>query len=193
MVIQRTQQPVEIYELEITLLEIKPRIWRRLAVPNNCSLMVLHGVIQRAMGWKDCHLHKFNIGDWTYASRDSDSDDLDDREIRDEQRTCLCDVFGGEGFRFRYRYDMGDNWQHEIEVVNVGLPEQDAHYPSCLAGERACPPEDVGGIWGYADMLEAIADPRHEEHKQYAEWLGESFDSEAFDLNEVNRMLRGLR
>jgi len=185
--------PVEIYELEITLLEIKPRIWRRFAVRNNHSLMALHDIIQMVMGWKDCHLHEFNIGDWTYASRDPDCDDLDDREIKDERQTYLREVLGGEGFRFRYRYDMGDNWQHEIEVVNVGLPEQDADYPACSAGERACPPEDVGGIWEYANMLEAIADPKHEEHVQYVEWIGSSFDPEAFNLKEVNQMLRGIR
>jgi len=190
---RRTQQPHEIYEFEITLLEIKPRIWRRFAVWNNDSLMVLHDIIQMVMGWKDCHLHEFSIGDWTYASRDPDFDDLDERETRDERKSYLRDVLGGEGFRFRYRYDMGDNWQHGLEVMKVHTPEKDVRYPVCLAGERACPPEDVGGIWGYANMLEAVADPKHEEHEQYVEWIGGSFDPGAFDLKEVNQMLRGIR
>jgi len=155
--------------------------------------MALHDIIQMVMGWKDCHLHEFNIGDWTYASRDPDCDDLDDREIKDESQTYLRDVLGREGFRFRYRYDMGDNWQHSLEVIKVHPPEKDVRYPSCLAGKRACPPEDVGGIWGYANMLEAIADPKHEEHEQYVEWVGDSFDSEAIDLKEVNGMLKGIR
>ena len=193
MATQRTQQPFEIYELEITLLEIKPRIWRRFALRNNHSLMVLHDIIQMVMGWKDCHLHEFHIGDWVYASRDPEFDDLDDREIKDESQTSLRDVLGSEGFRFLYQYDFGDNWQHELEVIKVHPPEKGVRYPTCLAGERACPPEDVGGPWGYADMLEALADPKHEEHEQYVEWIGGSFDSEAVDLKKVNRMLRGIR
>jgi len=155
--------------------------------------MVLHDIIQMVMGWKDCHLHEFNIGDWTYASRDPDFDDLDDREIKDEGRTYLRDVLGGEGFRFRYRYDMGDNWQHGLEVINIHTPEKGVRYPICLAGERACPPEDVGGPWAYADMHEALADPKHEEHEQYVEWIGDSFDPETFNLKEVNQMLKGIR
>ena len=150
-------------------------------------------VLRKQLFLTSSHLHEFHIGDWVYASRDPEFDDLDDREIRDEQRTRLYDVLGGEGFRFRYRYDMGDDWMHELEVVNVGQPEKGASYSICLAGERACPPEDGGGVWGYANMLEALTDPKHEEHEHYVEWIGKSFDSEAFDPKVVNRMLRMTR
>ncbi len=112
---------------------------------------------------------------------------------KDERRAYLRDVLGSQGFRFRYMYDMGDGWEHELEVVRVGPPEKNRKYPVCLDGERACPPEDVGGPYGYASLLEAIADPKHEEHEQYVEWIGSSLDPEAFDLKEVNRMLRGIR
>jgi len=193
MAAKRATHAVEIYELEITLLASKPRIWRRFEAKNNCSLKSLHDVIQVVIGWEDCHLHEFHIGDWVYASLDPEFDDLDDREIRDEQRTRLDHVLGGEGFRFRYRYDLGDDWMHELEVVNVSQPTKGASYPICLAGERACPPEDVGGVWGYANMLDAIANSKHGEHEQYVEWLGDTFDPEAFDPKVVNRMLRRIR
>ena len=91
--------------------------------------------------------------------------------------------------RFRYEYDFGDDWQHELEVVKIGPPEPDQWYPTCLAGERACPPEDVGGVFGYAEFLEAIADPKHEEHDSCLTWIGGEFDPEAFDLKETNWLL----
>ena len=192
MAAQRTTKPHEIYELEITLREIEPRIWRRLAVRNNHSLMVLHDIIQMVMGWKDCHLHDFHIAGEIYTANYPELEGMDDRERKDERRAYLRDVLGSQDFRLRYMYDMGDGWEHELEVIKVHPPEKDVRYPICLAGKRACPPEDVGGPWGYADMLEALADPKHEEHEQYAEWSESSFDPEAFDLKQVNRMLRGI-
>lgn len=163
--VTRTKRPVEIYELEIRLLEIKPRIWRRFAVRNNHSLMVLHDIIQMVMGWNDCHLHDFRIAGEIYTPRYPELEGMDDLERKDERRAYLRDVLGSQGFRFRYMYDMGDGWEHELEVIKVHPPEKDVRYPICLAGGRACPPEDVGGPWGYADMLEALADPKHEEYE----------------------------
>ena len=98
-----------------------------------------------------------------------------------------------ENERFLYEYDFGDSWIHEILVEKILPPEPKKRYPVCLKGKRACPPEDVGGPWGYADFLEAIRDPDHPEHEEYLEWAGEDFDPEAFDLDEVNRALRKMR
>jgi len=185
--------PIRIYEFEITLLEIEPRIWRRFAVRNNHSLMVLHDIIQMVMSWKDCHLHEFEIEDQVYAARYPELDGLDERRVRDERRVYLRDVLGGPGSRFRYQYDFGDDWQHELEVLKVSQPEEGVRYPVCVAGERACPPEDVGGAWGYAEMLDALADLGNEERDSYIEWLGGGFDPDAFDLQEANRMLSNIR
>ncbi len=197
MVARKTaKRPLEIYELQITLREIKPRIWRRFAVRNNHSLMVLHDIIQMVMGWKDCHLHEFEIEGEIYTARYPELERLEDRNVRDERRAFLRDVLGGEGFRFSYVYDPGDYWRHEVAVTKVSRvesPEEFERYPVCLAGERACPPEDCGGVSGYERMLEALADPTHEEHDEYLEWLGGAFDPEAWDLKEVNWMLRGIR
>jgi hypothetical protein len=95
--------------------------------------------------------------------------------------------------RFEYRYDLGDGWQHEVRIEQELDPELGVHYPRCLAGARACPPEDCGGLGGYARFLEAIRDPDHEEHEELLRWVGGQFDPEAFDLDAVNRRLRRFR
>ena len=190
---KRKSAPNQVFELEIALLDIEPRIWRRFAVRSNHSLMVLHDIIQMVMGWNDCHLHEFEIGDQVYTARYPELDDLDERKTRDEQRSYLRGVLGGEGSRFLYRYDFGDGWRNDLKVLKVSQPEEGVRYPVCLSGERSCPPEDVGGTWGYAEMLEALADPRHEEHDGYIEWLGRKFEPDVFDLNAVNGMLMNIR
>jgi hypothetical protein len=189
---KRIARPYQIYELEITLLGVGPRVWRRFAVRDNHSLMVLHDIIQMVMGWKDCHLHEFDIGGQIYAARGFEIDG-EDRPVRNEKRGYLRDVLGGQGFRFRYQYDFGDNWQHELKVVKVSPAEPGARYPVCLAGERACPPEDVGGVPGYEESLEALADPQHVEHQHMLDWVGGEFDPEAFDMKRVYWMLQNIR
>ena len=186
----------ETYELEITLREIEPRIWRRVAVRNNHSLAVLHDIIQIVMGWKDCHLHEFDIDGQIYTARYPELEHWEERKVRNERRAYLRDVLSGEGSRFSYIYDQGDYWQHDVTVIKVSqvkTPEELERYPLCLAGERACPPEDVGGSSGYAEMLEALADPTHEEHESFIEWLGASFNPAAFDLKAVNAMLTCIK
>ena len=89
-----------------------------------------------------------------------------------------------------YEYDFGDGWQHRIDVESIAKPQADRAYPLCLAGERATPPDDVGGVPGYQEFLAAIADPKHEEHASMLTWVGGAFDPEGFDLNTINRTLR---
>ena len=94
--------------------------------------------------------------------------------------------------RFVYEYDFGDSWEHQIVVEKVLVPEAGVRYPVCLAGKRACPPEDVGGIWGYAEFLEAMRDPEHTEHETMLAWIGGAFDAQAFDLEGINQRLRHI-
>ncbi len=193
---RRTKRPAGIYVLEITLHDIEPRIWRRVVVRHNHSLAVLHDISQIVMGWKDCHLHEFDIDSQIYTTRYPELEHLEERKVRNERRAYLRDVLGREGSRFSYIYDQGDYWQHDVTVVKVSqveTPEGFERYPLCLAGERACPPEDVGGAPGYAQMREALADPNHEEHESYIDWLGAPFDPEAFDLKAVNDTLRCIQ
>jgi tetratricopeptide (TPR) repeat protein len=178
-----------VYQLKVTLKGFRPPIWRRLLVPADTRLAKLHDVVQIAMGWTDSHLHQFEAGRRSIGVPDPNGW----QQVEDERKVRLADVAPGEKARLRYQYDFGDSWEHEILVEKVLPTETGARYPLCTAGRRACPPEDVGGVWGYADFLDAIADPAHERHEELLEWIGGEFDPEAFDLAAINADLRRLR
>jgi len=179
----------QIYQIKVTLNESKPPIWRRIMVAGDATLEKLHYVLQVAMGWTNSHLHQFIVGQTVFGQPHPDYG----LEMRDERRVKLGQIAPGEGFTFRYEYDFGDSWLHNLLVEKVLEPEPGQQYPVCVKGERACPPEDVGGVWGYEGFLEAIGDPDHPEHEDYLEWIGGEFDAEEFDLDAVNEALRALR
>jgi hypothetical protein len=179
----------QIYQIKVTLDESKPPIWRRILVPGDATLEKLHYILQVAMGWTNSHLHQFIVGQTFFGQPHPDFG----LEMRDERRVKLSQIAPGEGFAFRYEYDFGDSWLHNLVVEKVLEPEPGQHYPVCVKGKRACPPEDVGGVWGYEGFLEAIGDPDHPEHEDYLEWIGGEFDAEEFDLDAVNSALRALR
>jgi len=156
------------YQLRITLTDIHPPIWRRLHVPGELSLEFLHLVLQTVMPWLDYHLHHFQKGETLYGIPTYE----DDLEYVDSRETELSTVLVSKGDQVIYEYDFGNNWQHEIVLEEILQPDPEAPSLICIAGERACPPEDCGGPTGYALMLQALADPAHEEHEIYAEWLG---------------------
>jgi len=178
--------PDRIYQLKITLKNVRPPIWRRILVSGKTALPELHFIIQAVMGWHNCHLHSFEDGEVSYGERDTDFG-LD--ELEDERRVKLQSIALAVGSKFEYLYDFGDGWQHTVLVEKVLTAAPGGVYPVCITGKRACPPEDCGGAWGYVDFLEAISNPEHENHDEMQEWIGEGFDSEAFDLNVVNAML----
>jgi len=182
-------QPGPIYQLKITLRGSKPPIWRRVQVPGEITLYKLHQIIQVAMGWMDEHLHQFTIGGINYGEPAPEWG----MEVKSERRAHLHQVAPAEKARLTYEYDFGDSWYHEILVEKIVPPEPGVQYPTCVTGKRAGPPEDVGGVWGYEGFLEAIRDPRHPEHDEYLEWVGDEFDPEAFDCAEVNAALQQLR
>jgi hypothetical protein len=166
-------------------MHLRPPIWRRLLVDSDSTLGQLHEILQIAMDWGDEHLHQFIVGRTTYADRRY----LDDVGDREERKVRLAQVAPRPKDRFRYEYDFGDSWEHEIVVEAVKPPELGVRYPICTGGKRAGPPEDSGGVWGYADLIEALGDPRHPEHADMLEWFGGPIDPEAFDLEEINRRL----
>jgi hypothetical protein len=188
------RQPTDapIFQLKVTLRDSKPPIWRRIQVSGDISLYRLHHTLQVVMGWTDSHLHQFVVSGplgKVYYGEPSPDDFLD---VKNEKRTKLNQIAPAEKGRFSYEYDFGDGWDHQILVEKI-LPAVDGvRYPLCLTGKRACPPEDSGGIWGYAELLQAIQDPSDPEHAERVEWLGEGFDPERFDLDEVNGSLRRL-
>lgn len=180
---------VSIYQIKVTLEDSKPPIWRRILVRSDFDLEMLHYILQVVMGWENYHLHQFIVGQTYYGEPHPDYG----FEMHEERQVRLDQLVPGEGFKFRYEYDFGDSWMHQLVVEKVLPPEPGQQYPVCVKGKRACPPEDVGGVWGYDDFLEAIRNPDHPEHEDYLEWIGGEFDPEEFDLDETNEMLRGLR
>ena len=184
----------QIYQLEIFLAETDPRIWRRFEVRSDITLAELHDIIQIVMGWHDCHLHQFmDLEENRYAPCRDDMDAEWDDEVTEECETVLRDVMPKKGSRLVYEYDFGDGWAHGLKVVAVGPPQPGVRYPRCLAGEKACPPEDSGGVWGYYDMLKILAKPKHKDHDSYREWIGGKFDPDEFDLDGVNDSLASIR
>jgi hypothetical protein len=184
----------EVYQFKITLLETSPPIWRRIHV-SDCTLDKLHESIQTAMGWTNSHLHHFRIDGTYYGDPMLVGEDSMDLVYRDSTNTCLSEILlrRDERFDFEYEYDFGDSWQHEVLFEGRLTGEPGKRYPLCLEGARACPPEDVGGVWGYADFMEAIADPENEEHEEYLEWAGGKFDPESFSpIVATRRMGQGL-
>jgi hypothetical protein len=184
------KKPSLVYQIKVTLDDTHPPIWRRIQVPEDTSLLKLHDIVQIVMGWEDDHLHSFLIEDQYYGR--PEDDEYGEFGTIDEKRVKLKEVIPGEGFRFKYEYDFGDSWEHTLLVEKILPPEEGVRYPVCVKGKRACPPEDVGGVWGYENFLEAIRDPDHEEHDMYLEWVGDEFDPEAFDLKGVNQSLRSM-
>ncbi len=180
-----------IFEIKMTLKDIKPAIWRRVQVRSDITLADLHQVIQFAMGWTDSHLHKFVIDGRDYSAAGMIDDDFEDEIV--EEESVHLDKLAAAGSRFVYLYDFGDGWAHDVKVERAIPWESEMKTPHCVAGTRACPPEDCGGTWGYADMLEKLAGSPCTERSELIEWLGDEFDPEYFDLQEVNELLKGLQ
>jgi len=185
-----TKSPI--YQLKITLDDVKPPIWRRLQT-QDCTLAQLHDLIQVSMGWHDSHLHLFKIGQDRYGDPVQWPKEFeDDLDTLNERKLKLSQLHAQGTRKFSYEYDMGDSWLHLVQIEKLVEAEPGVKYPRCIDGKRACPPEDCGGPWGYGDFLDALADPKHEQHADMVEWIGGEFDPENFDLEEVNRLLRGL-
>jgi hypothetical protein len=185
-------RPDLLFQFKITLLGIAPSIWRRIQVPD-CTLADLHEYIQAAFGWENYHLHLFEIEGVQFSQPAPDGDDFD-VDFEDETDILLSNLLPKSNLKARwiYEYDFGDGWRHEI--LFEGFPPKDskAKSPICLEGERACPPEDCGGPWGYGDYLAAIADLQHEQHAEMMEWRG-PFDPSVFDAKKATKEMRKLK
>lgn len=188
----RAKRPVSpaLYRLTVTLEGIEPPIWRRLEVPGQTTLTGLHHVLQTAVGWGEYHLHTFTIDGFAYGPP---SLAHEDGHIISEWGFPLHSMVLRAPMEFTYLYDFGDGWQHRLAVEEIAPVSRRRRYSVCLDGRRACPPEDVGGVGGYAEFLEAIADPCHPRHRELLSWVGGAFDPEAFDCRAVNTRLKRLR
>jgi hypothetical protein len=191
--IHRISAGERVFQFRISLRGITPRIWRRIQT-KDCTLDKLHEHIQTAMGWTNSHLHSFEIKGQLFGDPMLMEENFEEMGYEDSTTTKLSDILpkSGESFRFDYEYDFGDGWKHNVLFEGCLRAEKGTRYPLCLEGERACPPEDVGGIDGYQEYLAALADPKHEEHQSWMEWRG-PFDPEKFDAEAATRaMRRGL-
>lgn len=180
--------PTTVYQLKIALRGIRPPIWRRVLVGDTVTLHQLHQVIQAAMGWEDTRLHRFTINSELYGEPSTEGF----YRVKDERKSTLGETAPAAKSKFRYEYDLSDEWDHEIEVEAVLPVTPGQALPVCVTGKRACPPEGVGGAWGYAALLEAMKNPRHPERVRFAR-LVESYKPEAFDLAAANKRLQSLR
>jgi hypothetical protein len=178
-----------VYQIKVTLKDSKPPIWRRIQVTRDTNLHTFHHILQVVMGWSNAHPHVFIIGTTFYGIPGPEYD----FEMKDEKEVTLNQVVSEPKSRFTYEYDFGDCWQHEILVEEVLPMQRGVQYPSCLGGMRACPPEDCGGVWGYAGILGAVEYQNHPQYYDMLKWVEDGFDPESFDMNEINRELRTIQ
>jgi hypothetical protein len=148
---KRSRTPV-VYQIKVTLKGSKPPIWRRMQVISATTLAQLHRILHRVRGWEGSHLYRFVVGGMEYG----DPRMLEEMEGEDARRVTLASLVRGAKAKFLYEYDFGDSWDHDLLIEKVLPCDAGKYYPACLTGKRACPPEDCGGIWGYASFLEAI-------------------------------------
>ena len=185
--------------LRIELEGVAPLVWRRILVSNQWTLASLHNYLQWVMGWNDTHAHQYHVGTGMVAPAwwiEEVGTDRDVVQWRDERRVSVSAVVAevGADCSFDYRYDMGDDWCLWIVVEPVpARMAADVPLPLCIAGENACPPDDVGGPHGYELLLEIIGDRDHEQHDDMVRWIGGVFDPKGFDLNRLNRDWKGTK
>ncbi|MDD2964107.1 MAG: plasmid pRiA4b ORF-3 family protein [Bacteroidales bacterium] len=185
----------EIIQLKISLNNTKPPIWRRVLVEKHTSFFELHLVMQFAMGWDFAHLYEFEIDHERISEKSEEDIDFDPfaDDIREAKETFLDDFMLGEGVKFKYWYDFGDDWKHTIVIEKLLPRDASVSYPVCTGGKRQCPPEDCGGVWGFNHLLEVLDDEKHPDHKEMLEWIGSQFDPEYFDIKEVNHELADVK
>lgn len=192
MATKRINPAQDIYGIKVTLLGTRPPIWRRLLVPASITLAKLHDVLQTTMGWHDCHMHEFRAGERHFGRPDPEDISMG-MQVENERTVKLSSVLRRPGAKIVYTYDFGDNWEHAV-VLEKQMPLlPDMSDPICIDGNLACPPDDCGGIPGFYELLDALADPNHEQHQEMRDWVGDDFDPQAFSVDEVNRKLAPRR
>lgn len=179
-----------VLQVRATLADVKPKVWRRLHVPSDCTFWDLHVAIQDAMGWLDYHLHSWKIVKGARKTKAEFGIPDDDPfpgmpTVLPDWEASVMAWLTTPGHQALYTYDFGDNWEMLVELEALLGAERGVRYPRCVDGARAGPPEDVGGVPGYADFLDALADPTHARHDELREWIGGEFDAAAFDATRI--------
>ncbi|WP_027358611.1 plasmid pRiA4b ORF-3 family protein [Desulforegula conservatrix] len=180
----------KILQLKIQLRGSKPPIWRRIFVKESTTLGSLHEIIQIAMGWTDSHLHSFIYRGEEYGTPDPEFDFGD--EMKNENRYKIGSLLKKPKDKMTYTYDFGDNWEHVVTFEDIETDCKETFLPVCIAGKKACPPENCGGVDGYYGMLDELKDGANENIEEIREWLGEDFNPDFFDINEINKALKAM-
>lgn len=180
----RIKAPAGALQLHIELKHLKPKVWRRVLVPDTITLAKLHLVIQALFQWSGGHLHEFNAGGERYGSSDPEYDPAG--SIQSERTKLLSALTPSR--TIDYVYDFGDFWEHRVKVEK-DLPPNELKLPLCTAGANATPPDDCGGVPGYAEFVQAMVDPNHPEHEEMKEWIGRDWDPTEFDIEHINSWL----
>lgn len=182
-----------VYRFKIILEDTDPVIWRRIET-QDVTLEEFHDLIQTAMGWTNSHMHQFEIAEEYYTHPDFIMGDFDDFGAVDYSRIRISKLVSQHGSKLRmgYEYDFGDSWQHKVVLEKILEADPGASYPRCTDGARACPPEDIGGVYGFEEYVKAITNKKHKDYTYYLEWSG-PFDPEEFDAAQATqRMRKGL-
>ena len=187
------ESDARLFQLKVTLEGSKPPIWRRVVVRDTIKLPKLHLVLQLVMGWTNSHLHRFRVGKTYYGVPPDPLFAWSEVEELNEKRFRLVDIASGPGESFHYEYDFGDFWNHVVTVEKTLPVPPDFTHALCLGGSLACPLEDSGGIYGYYEKLEIIANPADPDHAEICEWVGPHFDPEYFNVEAENRALKKLK
>ena len=176
-----------IYQFKVALEGISPKIWRCIQVPSNYTFFEFHNAIQCAMGWYNCHLHRFDvdsvdgerivIGPYDVIQMDGDG--------IHESKAIIKDYFTKSNNVAVYEYDFGDSWCHKITFEKEIPQGSNAKYPICIDGKNACPPEDCGGVWGYKHLIEVLKDTSHPDYDDLLEVAGEDFSPKEFNKEDV--------
>ncbi|HET6874698.1 MAG TPA: plasmid pRiA4b ORF-3 family protein [Acidimicrobiales bacterium] len=174
-----------VHNLRVTLLDVTPPVWRLVRVPSAVPLSVVHAILQVAMGWEDRHLHEWRVGDDYYGP------DPEDDDVEDDSSVTLAEVAPADSV-LHYEYDLGDGWEHLVEVLSVDPYDGTVPPVAVLDGARAAPPEDCGGPTGYADLLAALDNPSDLDHADFVAAYGDRLDPEAFDRGLINRRLEAF-
>ncbi|HNQ44637.1 MAG TPA: plasmid pRiA4b ORF-3 family protein [Candidatus Cloacimonadota bacterium] len=174
-----------VYQFKITLLNVKPQIWRRIQVPETYRFWDLHCAIQDAMGWEDCHLHEFRVPS-VKGGKDLEIGISEEIVTMKSTKVRIANHISLGNPNAGYWYDFGDDWWHKLKLEKILPSAPNLNYPLCLAGKRACPPEDSGGPWRYQHLLDVMKDPKDPEYEDALDWMGEDFDPEKFDPKDVN-------
>lgn len=178
-----------VYQFKISLKGIKPSIWRRIQVPGTYSFWDFHVAIQDVFGWLDYHLHHFEIINPKTSIKEEigipADEGWEEMDILPGWELKISRYFSENNKKANYLYDYGDCWEHNVQLEKILSRNPNSNYPICVAGKRACPPEDCGGTSGYADFLEIIMNPSHEQYEEILDWVGGHFDPEHFNINEI--------